>query len=52
VKRRSVQVLGAVGIGCAIVGGWFALNRDYLIAIPLWLVAGAVIVIQKKMRNR
>lgn len=51
-KRRSVQVLGAVGIGCAIVGGWFALNRDYLIAIPLWLVAGAVIAIQKKMRNR
>ena len=51
-NRRAIQVLGAIGIGCAIVGGWFALNHDYLIAAPLWLIAGVVIMVQKRKRKR
>ncbi|MEM2760422.1 MAG: hypothetical protein QXU32_10440 [Nitrososphaerales archaeon] len=51
-KRRTIQILGAIGIGCAIAGGWFALSRDYLIAIPLWIIAGAIIMVQKRKRNR
>lgn len=51
-NRRTNQILGGIGIGCAMAGGWFALNRDYLIAIPLWVIAGAVIMVQKKKRKR
>ncbi|MFQ5940495.1 MAG: hypothetical protein ACE5KA_02195 [Nitrososphaerales archaeon] len=47
-NRRTIQILGGIGIGCAIAGGWFALNRNYVIAIPLWVVAAVVIMIQKK----
>ena len=50
-KRRSIQILGGIGIGCAIVGGWFALNREYSIAIPLWVVAIIIIMIQKKKKT-
>ncbi|MEE8132395.1 MAG: hypothetical protein V3T40_02345 [Nitrososphaerales archaeon] len=50
-KRRSIQIIGGIGIACAIAGGWFALNRNYLIAIPLWVAAAAIIMVQKKKRK-
>ena len=50
-KKRTKQILGVTGIVCAIAGGLFTFMGNILIAIPLWLIAGAIIMVQKKKRT-